>query len=74
MLDRKSRVKIKQNDRRQACKRHSKEFDINDEDGDAIMGKCGTLALKALFMGKKITSPCSAYSRKIEVATLEKTA
>ena len=30
------------------------------------MGKRGTWALKALFMGKHIASPCAVYSRKLK--------
>ena len=63
-LDAKLRVKIKSIDRTWAFKRHSKEFKTNDQDGGAAIEKRGTQALKALFMGKHIASPCAAYSRK----------
>ena len=65
-LDRKSRVEIKQNNQWWAFTRHSKEFEIHDQDTSVNMGKCGTQALKALFMAKRITSPCAAYSQKLK--------
>ena len=65
MLDKRSRVEIKQSDRLWAFKRHPKEFEINGQDGGAIMVKRRTRVLKALFMGKRIASLYTAYSQKM---------
>ena len=66
MPDRKSKVEIKQNDRRLAFNRHFKKLEVNSQDGSAIMRRRGTWALKALFMGKRIASPCAVYCRKLK--------
>ena len=61
MLNSKSRVKIKQNDRRWAFKRHSKEFEIKVQDRGAIMGKRGTRALRR-YLWKNLSPPCAPLS------------
>ena len=73
-LDRKSKVEIKQYDRRQASKRHSKEFEINSQDEGAIMGKRGTRALKGAIYRKMYLLPTHRVFSKIEVAVSEKIA